>query len=134
MITIAKLVRKAMDTHGDPHKPMMITETGWTSSLGHTHHLYDIETTEAVQAKNLGQLLQLLAATRNRLKLLAFYWYNWANVEKPANGAFAYSGLFRISANRFVAKPAFSVFRKEALALEHCRVKSVRATVCRRPG
>jgi hypothetical protein len=112
----------------------MITETGWTSSLGHTRHLYDIETTEAVQAKDLGKLLQLLAAQRQRLKLLAVYWYDWANVERPGGGPFAYSGLFKINSGRFVAKPAFSVFRHNALALEHCRIKGVRATVCRGPG
>ncbi len=134
VVTIADYVRKAMNTHGDPHKPMMITETGWTSSLGHTRHLYDIETTEAGQARDLAQLIQLLGQNRTRLKLLAFYWYDWANVEQPSGGAFAYSGLFRINSGRFVAKPAFRAFSQAALALEHCGAKGVRATICRRSG
>jgi hypothetical protein len=132
VITIAGKVRQAMDTHGDRGKPMLITESGWTSSLGRTRHIYDFETTEAGQAQNLAQLLALLGRNRARLRLLGFFWYDWADLDQPGRGPFSYSGLFRISGDRFIAKPAFAVFRRGALALERCRVKGVRATVCRR--
>jgi hypothetical protein len=134
VVTIAERVRHTMDAHGDARKPMLITETGWTSSQGHTRRLYDFETTQAGQARELGQLLPLLARARARLRLLGFYWYDWANIEQPAGGPFSYSGLFRISSGRFAAKPAFAAFRRGALALERCRAKGARATVCLRPG
>jgi hypothetical protein len=134
VVTIAKKVRFAMDTHGDPHKPMMITESGWTSSQGHTRRAYDFETTQTGQAKALSQVLALLGRARTRLKLIGFYWYNWADAEQPSDGAFSYSGLFRISSGRFLAKPALAAFRQGALALERCRAKGARATVCRRRG
>jgi hypothetical protein len=132
VVTIAERVRQAMATHGDGGKPMLITETGWTSSLGHRRRVYDFETTEAGQARDLSGLLPLLARARARLRLLGFYWYEWADVEQPGAGPFSYSGLFRARPGRFVAKPAYSAFRQGALALERCRAKGVRATICRR--
>jgi polysaccharide biosynthesis protein PslG len=132
VITIADRVRVAMNTHGDPFKPMMITETGWPSSLGKTRTLYDFETTQSGQARNVTQLLRLLAANRRHLRLLGFYWYDWANVERPGDGPFAYSGFFRVSSGSFQAKPSFTAFRQAALRLEQCRAKGVRANICMR--
>jgi polysaccharide biosynthesis protein PslG len=134
VITILGYVRREMDLAGDASKPILADEISWPSSLGQTTHNvgYDFATTEAGQAQNLGQLLPMLVRDRFRLGLAGFYYYDWAGLERPNYLAFDFSGLFKLTDGAFVAKPAYAVFRREALAMEGCRAKLGRVSVCRR--
>lgn len=131
VITILGYVRQVMDRNGDASKPILANELSWPSSLGKTNHDvgYDFATTEAGQAKNIGQLLPMLVRDRFRLNLLGFDYYDWAGLERENALTFDFAGLFRFNDGSFTAKPAYGVFQKAALAMEGCRSKTV-ATHC----
>jgi hypothetical protein len=132
VIQILTYVRRVMNAHGDRNKPILADEVSWPSSAGKTSHNagLDFADTEAQQARNVGQLLPLLASNRVRLGLAGFYYYTWAGRDRTNSLPFDFAGLFHFAGNRFTAKPVYSVFARAALALEHCRSKSVRATRC----
>jgi hypothetical protein len=132
VITILQRVRQVMNAAGDGRKPLVADEVSWPSSLGKTVHAvgFDFATTEAGQAQNLNVLLPMLARARAGLQLLGFYYYTWAGLERQGQLAFDFSGLWRFQNGTFVAKPAYSVFRHWALALDGCRQKGTRATLC----
>ena len=134
VITILNYVRTVMNQAGDSAKPILADEISWPSSLGKTSHNtgYDFATTEAGQARNLGKLLPMLVRDRVRLGLAGFYYYDWMGLERPNYLAFDFAGLFRVSGGEFVAKPAYSVFRSDALAMEGCRAKGPLATDCQK--
>lgn len=100
--------------------PVLVTETGWTSSQ---HHIPTdqpgIETTEARQASNLAAEYPLLAAHRRELNLQGVYWYTWIGTE-PSTYPFDYSGLLSVSpSGRIHEKPAFRAYRHALGVLEH---------------
>jgi hypothetical protein len=132
VITILSYVREVMNQAGDERKPILADEISWPSSRGQTEldPSYDFTTTEAGQARNIGKLLPMLASNRRRLGLLGFYYYNWAGSEQHGGSPFGFSGLFRVRSARFIAKPAFDVFRGDALAIEGCRAKGRLASSC----
>jgi hypothetical protein len=134
VITILTYVRQVMNQAGDSRKPIIADEVSWPSSLGKTFHNtgYDFASTESGQARNLAALLPLLDRARRRLGLQGFYYYTWAGLERREALAFEFAGLFRFNSGRFVPKPAYQVFRREALAMEGCRQKGPVATRCLR--
>jgi hypothetical protein len=136
VITILQKNRQVMDANGDTTKPILADEVSWPSSLGKTKHNVglDFAVTEAGQARNVGKLLPLLGRERAALHLLGFYYYTWAGDERHDAQSFDFAGLLRFKKGRFLGKPAFFVFRRDALALERCRKKGSVATSCARPG
>jgi len=134
VITILGYVRGVMNRYGEGRKPIIAGEISWPSSQGQDAIRvgFDIGTTEAGQARKLGKLLPLLARNRRRLGLAGFYYYDWAGLERRGAEAFDFSGLFRLDVNtfQFTAKPAYYVFRADALAMEGCRSKGPLATEC----
>ena len=134
VLTILSFVRSIMNQSGDQAKPMIADEISWPSSQGQTTHNtgYDFATTQAGQARNLGQLLPLLVQNRLRLGLAGFYYYDWAGLERHNALAFDFSGLFRIADGSFEPKPAFAVFKRDVLAMEGCRAKGAQADVCQK--
>jgi hypothetical protein len=136
VITILEKVRQVMNAAGDTRKPIMADEISWPSSQGKTDHNvgYDFATTEKGQARNIAALLPVLAGDRASLRLVGFYYYTWASAEQRNGLAFSYSGLFRYSGGRFIAKPAYSAFKRGALMLERCQKKGTLATVCLQRG
>jgi hypothetical protein len=135
VVTILQKNRRVMAAGGDGTKPIIADEVSWPSSLGKTYHNVglDFAVSEAGQARNLGRLLPLLGRDRARLHLLGFYYYTWAGDERHNAQAFDFAGLFRFKQDKLTAKPAFFVFRRDALALEHCRKKGAVATSCVQP-
>ena len=122
VIRFLSLMRAVMRRNGDGAKPMMITETGWNSSVG--HHPSDnfcCQTTEAGQAADVSALLPLLARHRRAQRLLAFYFYTWASAEQDGTFSFNFAGLFDDASGRLAAKPVYSAFMAAALGLERCR-------------
>jgi len=134
VITILTDVRQVMNAAGDTRKPIVADEVGWNSSAGKSPQHFGIETSEAGQARNLAALLPMLGQQRSRLGLLGFDYYDWAGVETPGGDEFDFAGLWRFSNSRFIRKPAFGVFHRDALALEHCRQKASVATRCIKPA
>lgn len=136
VLTILNLVRKVMDRYGDHTKPILLTELGWPSSLGHVADTYGVATTRTGQARKLARVIPMIAASRKRLGIAGFYVYTWIGDEYPGATAFDYSGLFAFNpANDSIhAKPAYAAFRKAALAVERCRVKAAIASQCRQTG
>ncbi len=134
VVTILSYVRTVMNLSGDQGKPIIADEISWPSSQGQTTHNtgYDFATTEAGQARNVGQVLPLLVKNRARLGLAGFYYYDWAGLERRNFLAFDFSGLFRIANGSFEPKPAFAVFKRDALAMEGCRAKGTQAYVCQK--
>jgi hypothetical protein len=134
VITILSYARQVLDHAGDAHKPILADEISWGSSLGNGKGPgqvgLDIATTAAGQARKLGKLLPMLARDRRWLRLAGFYYYTWATYERPGSSVFEFSGLFRIINYQFFAKPAYGVFRSDALAMEGCRAKGSRAGEC----
>jgi hypothetical protein len=132
VLTILQYGRDVMKAYGDATKPIIADEISWPSSQGKTVHTtgYDFATTEKGQARNVGAVIPLLAAARNKLRLRAIYYYTWATVEVPHGLAFTYAGLLKYAHQQFVRKPVFYTFTSAALAAERCRTKGAVATVC----
>ena len=113
-----RLSRVVMQHYGDSRKPVVLTELGWPSSVGHIRSAYGFETTEAGQASRLTRVFDLMAASRRVLRTESLFWYDWA---EPDSGSFVffYSGLRRrLSDGRLVAKPAFGAFRRVVRRLQ----------------
>jgi hypothetical protein len=136
VITILRKARQVMNAAGDARKQIIADEISWPSSLGKTPHSngFDIATTPAGQARKLAQMLPLLARDRHSLNLAGFFYYTWAGLDDSNGGSFDFSGLLHFDSGKFTAKPAFRAFRKAALAMEHCRQKSMLAEACAVPG
>ena len=132
VITILDRVRAVMDQNGDTRKPIVVTELSWPSSLGQAGQHFGFETTAAWQAQRLRDVLPLLVANRVRLRLRGFYYYTWVGVEYRGASSFSFAGLFRFDGKRYIAKPAYAVFRHAALAIESCHAKAAVATTCER--
>lgn len=114
VVRAIRLNRNVMHDHGDEHKPVMLTEFGWTSSAGHVPSLLGMETTQAGQARRLTLALRLLAESRRALRIESVYWYDWAEPER-GDYVFSYAGLLRRTRDgRLIAKPAFAAFRQAA--------------------
>jgi hypothetical protein len=122
VIVILRRVRRVMNQFRYPKEPIIADEVSWPSSAGQTNEtdgIPDIETTPAGQAKDIAQLLPLLARNRKALVLSGFDYYTWAGLDDPGGNLFDFSGLFHVSATGALsAKPAYYAFRRAALALE----------------
>ena len=132
VLTILGYVRRVMDQNGDQRKPIIADEISWPSSVGKTNHDtgYDFATTESGQAKDLRAVLPMLVASRKRLNLLGFYYYDWAGLERHNALAFEFAGLFRVQDGKFVAKPAYQAYKQRALAMEGCSSKGTTVSSC----
>ena len=122
-----------MNRAGDRNKPILITEFAWPASRGKTQLQYSFDTDETGQATRLARMLPMLAGERFKLGLAGFYYYTWISNYDPANNyPFDYTGLLKFGAGQASSTPAYSVFRRDALAMEGCRSKASVATRCAR--
>lgn len=118
VLAILRNVRRTLRQEHQTRLPMFVTETGWTSSQGHTVLQAGIETTPAGQASNLAAEYPLLVANRQALDLAAVYWYTWIGAE-PSSDQFQYSGLLRLTpGGRVQVKPAFRAYDRTLRRLE----------------
>ena len=124
VIEIIRRVRATMARNGDGHKPIIVGEFTWPSSVGQSaSRVFDTQTTEAGQASKLRAVLPLFAANRQRLGLLAVYYFTWMTHEFRGADTFDFAGLVAMRdfgpALHTVAKPALAAFRTSVLKLEH---------------
>lgn len=122
VITILQKVRAVMNRRGDRNKPIIADEFSWPSAKGKATSTFETATTEAGQARKIAQVIPLLARYRKKLKLMAFYYYDWISNETPPGASddqFNYAGLLRfIDGVGPSAKPALSAFAHAALKIE----------------
>jgi hypothetical protein len=133
VITILRKVRAVMNRNGDRRTPILATELSWPSAKGKARTTFENATTEAGQAKKLGQAVRLLASNRRKLGLGGFYYYTWITNESAGASVdqFNFAGLLRfLNGKGTSAKPAFGAFAKAALSIEGCRRKGPLATNC----
>jgi len=132
VVTILGKVRAVMDQFGDRHKPILATEVSWPSSAGKAPQQFGIGTTETLEAERLDQVMPMLASNRSKLGLIGFYWYTWMGDEgaRASPYAFDYAGLLKYVDGQISPKPALSVFKRQALAIEGCRRKGAVADSC----
>jgi Glycosyl hydrolase catalytic core len=122
VILFLQKMRQVMKRNGDAAKPLVVTEMGWNSSIGHRPADTDCcQSTAARQAAKVKQVLPLLAANRAALKLQAFYYYTWASHGLDGGPSDDWAGIFQISGTKLVAKPVFATFKTGVLAVEHCK-------------
>lgn len=83
-----------MRHYGDGAKPIMITETGWNSSVGHhSSDTFCCQTTVSGQAADVRVLLPILVRHHIAQRMLAFYCYTWAGAEQDGTFSFNFAGL-----------------------------------------
>jgi polysaccharide biosynthesis protein PslG len=122
VIVFLQKMRQVMKRNGDARKPLVVTEMGWNSSIGHRPSDTDCcQSTAARQAAKVKQVLPMLAANRAALRLQAFYYYTWASHGVNGGPSDNWAGIFQVSGSKLVAKPVFSVFKSGVLALERCK-------------
>ena len=134
VIRFVGLMRAQMRRYRDGAKPIMLTEAGWNSSVGHRPaDSFCCQTTAAGQAADVRALLPILARHRTAQRLLAFYFYTWASAERDGTFSFNFAGLFNDAGGRLIAKPVYSAFTVAALGLERCRRLGPLAGHCAQP-
>jgi Glycosyl hydrolase catalytic core/Beta-galactosidase len=122
VILFLQKMRAVMQRNGDARKPIVITEMGWNSSIGHRPaDNFCCQSTAARQAAKVKAVLPLLAQNRAALKLQGFYYYTWASQGSNGGPSANWAGIFQITGSRLVPKPVYAQFKAGVLALEHCR-------------
>jgi hypothetical protein len=131
VITFMELFHRAAARDGLARLPLLATEFGFPSALGQSAGGFDWDTTEAGEARELAQLIPMMAALRTQLNLVGIYYYTWIGDEYRGASPWAFAGLLRYrTGGKIVAKPALASFKRVALELEACRVKGTLATRC----
>jgi Glycosyl hydrolase catalytic core len=135
VILFLQKMRTVMNRNGDARKPIVITEMGWNSSVGHKpSDNFCCQSTAARQATKVQAVLPLLAQNRAALNLQAFYYYTWASQGTNGGPSAGWAGIFQMTGSRLVPKPVYGQFKAGVLAIEHCRRIGKLAGQCAAPG
>jgi hypothetical protein len=118
VLRLVRLARGVMARYGDGRLPVWVTELSWPAAKGKVRkrNRTGFEVTNAVQARNMGLVLRLLARERRRLRIERVVWYTWLSAESGQN-PFNWSGLRRLRKGSVVDTPALRAFRRAARAL-----------------
>ena len=135
VILFVQKMRAVMQRNGNAGKPIIITEMGWNSSIGHKpSDDFCCQSTAARQAAKVAAVLPLLARYRAALKLQAFYYYTWASRGTNGGPSADWAGIFQINGSELVPKPVYATFKAGVLAMEHCRRIGALAGSCAAPA
>jgi hypothetical protein len=120
VLQFLRLVRRAINRHGDRTKPLFYTEMSWPTSVGQSFETFDWDTTEAGQARDIATVVPMLAKHRQALGLRAFYYYTWMDAGTPgAFSDFDFAGLSTVQPDGTVVdKPGLAAFKRAALKIE----------------
>jgi hypothetical protein len=133
VVEILRRARRVARRFGDARKPVLVTETSWTSGQGELERGFGFDSSPRGQAAKARKVLRLLARERRRLRIDSVFWYTWLSRDSDRTYPFDYAGLNRLEGgSRVVRKPAFRAFRGAALRLVGCRRKEGRADRCAR--
>ena len=103
VLQVTQGIRRLMNNHGDPRKPIWITELGWTTG-GNFWGQSLYRTTLAQQATRVSRTASLLIANRKRLRLQEVIWHTWRDRALPDDFWDGYMGLFTVDGR---PKPAW---------------------------
>jgi hypothetical protein len=119
VLRLIRLARAEMRANGDRRLPVWITELSWPAAKGKVpkRNRTGFEVTNAVQARNMGIVMRLLARERRRLRIERVVWYTWLS-EESGDNPFNWSGLRRKRNDSVVDTPALRAFRRAARALK----------------
>ena len=117
MSRIIRRTRRVMRRFGDARKPLLISELTWPAGKDITTPQTEIETTDAGQARRLGEAFRLIASHRRSWHIRGVSWSTWATGYSWSTSQFDYTGLFRYEAGRLVAQPSYSAFVSTVAAL-----------------
>jgi hypothetical protein len=121
VLKIVRLVRAAMARAGDGAVPIFVTEFGWSSGAGKVRRPYGFETTSADQAARLQSAVAAFARERRALGIERIYWESWLTFDRNRDNPFDFAGLRELQPDGTVRdKPAFTAYRRSALALARC--------------
>ena len=113
VILFLQKMRAVMKRNGDARKPIVVTEMGWNSSIGHKpSDDFCCQSTAARQAAKVKAVLPLLAQNRAALKLQAFYYYTWAS--HGTNGGPSANWAGHLPDHRLHARPQARVRHVQA--------------------
>ena len=130
VVRIVRRARKVMRLNGDARKPILVTETSWSSGKGLLITPYGYEHTEKGQAKKVTEAFLALAGERRRLRIRQVFWYTWMSYDKDPYYGFDWAGVRRLEGSAITTKPAYYALRRVARRLEGC-AKHPRAARCR---
>jgi hypothetical protein len=118
VLRLVRLARGVMARYGDRRVPVWVTELSWPAAKRKVRKRdrTGFEVTDAVQARNLGLVLRLLARDRKALRIERVVWYTWLSEARGTN-PFNWSGLRRVRGRSVVGTPALRAFRRAARAL-----------------
>lgn len=117
-VEILRRVRRVMDRNGDRRSPIWVTEISWPSGRGKAKANQRWVTTEAGEARKVGEVYRAYARARKSLRLQRAYWYSWVTTDRGSDNAFDYAGLRTVAPDgSFADKPALSAYRSVSQAL-----------------
>jgi len=118
VLRLVRLARRVMRANGDRRLPVWLTELSWPAAKGKVgkRDRTGFEVTNRKQARNMAEVLRLLAAARRRQRIERVIWYTWLSEETGSN-PFNWSGLRRVRRGSVVGTPALRAFRRAARSL-----------------
>ena len=126
-LEIVQLVRKVMRKHGEPRKPIAVTEMTWAAALGIVPNgaLFGMETTASGQAARLKASYRKLARQQRRMHISGVYWFTWATdyvpEGNPTSMSFRFAGLVKVAGNVYTPLPVLKTYAGVAAKYEGCR-------------
>lgn len=115
---IVRRNRRVMRRHGEPRKPLWITELSWPASGGRMRPpegLRRVVTRDREMAKRLTSAYRYFDRPKDRRHRVGrVYWYTWASGYRGRDDVFDYAGLLRYRNGEVEEMPAFAAFRRVA--------------------
>ena len=115
---IVRRNRRVLRRHGEPRKPVWITELSWPASKGRMKPpsgLRRVVTDDRGMAERLTTAYRYLARPKDRRHRVGrVYWYTWASRYRGRGDVFDYAGLLRFRDGKADRKPAWYAFRRVA--------------------
>ena len=116
-----------MRKHGEPRKPIAVTEMTWAAALGIVPNgaLFGMETTASGQAARLKASYRKLARQQRRMHISGVYWFTWATdyvpEGNPTSMSFRFAGLVKVAGNVYTPLPVLKTYAGVAAKYEGCR-------------
>jgi polysaccharide biosynthesis protein PslG len=114
-------VRAVMRRHGDPRKPVYLTELSWPAARGRVADEVPWDVTPAQQVRRISEALPALARRRGAYRIGGVYWYTWmSDFDATQNQPFRFSGLRQVEVGGLGvrSRPGLAAYRRAALRLE----------------
>jgi hypothetical protein len=115
---IVRRNRRVLSRHGEPHKPLWITELSWPAAKGRMKPpsgLKRVVTDDRGMARRLTRAYRYFARPPDRRHRVGrVYWYTWASSYRGRGDVFDYAGLLRFRHGKVRRTRAWYAFRRVA--------------------